>query len=302
MKQLAVILFVFLFLATGQAMATKHKKKKHNDDKDTLKNNVGLYVGINLGAYFGNAHSANFYNGAPENDNNLKYIFDNQYYVRQIIDTLRVDTIQFNYEKDYPKSMRYKPAISIGVYLKYNFINNFGVFLQFNYTKLTAQDVIKLSIDPRLYPTRPDERFYPIWGKEVRSNIDLGVSKMFVFGKRVGLSVDFGINMNNTIVKENKIRIDNPETNQAVELNLVNVYGGNWVPNSGQTGYNVRQGGIGYGLLLGANLQLIFNDYISIDPGVTVYYKKINFPGYDTFRFHYLAFVRLTFKNIGDLF
>lgn len=299
MKRLAIILFVFLFIATGQAFAAKHKKKKHNDDKDTLKTNVGFYVGINLGAYFGNAHTANFYNGAPGNDNNLNYIFGNKYYIQQIIDTLRVDTIQFT---DYPHSMHYKAAIAIGGYIKYNFINNFGVFLQFNYSKLTAQDAFSLTIAPRLYPTFQDIRLYPIWGKEVRSNIDLGVSKMFVFGKRVGLSVDFGINMNNTIVKENKIRIDNPETNQAVELNLVNVYGGNWVPNSGQTGYNVRQGGIGYGLLLGANLQLIFNDYISIDPGVTVYYKKINFPGYDTFRFHYMAFVRLTFKNIGDLF
>ena len=197
--------------------------------------------------------------------------------------------------------MHYKATIGIGVYLKYNFINNFGAFLQFNYAKLIAQDAFSLTIAPRLYPTLQDIRLYPIWGKEVRSNIDLGVSKMFVFGKRVGLSVDFGINMNNTIVKENKIRIDNPETEVAIEIPLMNL-NQQIQPGVGPTNYNVRQGGIGYGLLLGTNLQLLFNDYISVDPGITMYYKKINFPGYDSFRFHYFAFVRLTFKNISDLF
>ena len=75
MKKTAVIFFVFIFLVTGMAFATKHKKKKYTGDKYTIQTNVGLYVGINLGAYFGNAYSANFYDGAPENDNNFKYIF-----------------------------------------------------------------------------------------------------------------------------------------------------------------------------------------------------------------------------------
>ena len=299
MKRLTIILFIFLLFVPAISFAGKHKKK--HTSKDTTETNVGLYFGLNLGAYFGSPTSANFYNGAPGNVNNLDYIFGNQYYLDQIIhQVLLVDTIVLN---DYPRKMHYQPAVAVGGYLKYNFINNFGVFVQFNYAKLKTQDAISLTIDPRSYLTNQDIRLYPIWGSETRSNIDLGVSKMFVFTKRIGLSVDFGVNMNNTIVKENKIRIDNPTTNNAQEFNLVNVYlNQQYQPGTAQTEYSIRQGGVGYGLMLGANLQLIFSDYISIDPGVSVYYKKINFPGYDGFGFHYMAFVRLTFKNILNLF
>lgn len=300
MKRFFAILFSVMLLLPWHAEAGKRTKKKERKEKDTTENNVGVYVGINLGAYFGNAHSAAFYNGAPENENNLNYIFNNQYYCNDIDTLLREP---WEWENDYPRNMHYKPAISIGFYLKYNFINNFGAFLQFNLAKLTAQDAFSLTISPRLYPTFQDIRLYPIWGKEMRYNIDLGVSRMFDFSRRLGLSVDFGINLNNTLVKENKIRIDNPETEAAKEFSIVNVYlNQQYQPGVQLTEYNIRQGGIGYGLFLGTNLRLIFNDYISIDPGVSAFYSKINLKGYNSFRFHYYLFVRMTFKNISDIF
>ena len=265
--------------------------KKPRKGKDT--SDVGLQYGINLLGVFGNKYNANFYNGSESNENKSSIIFNNTNYINQIQDILKDTFVNVTM----PTQMKYTVAIGIGAQIKYHFINGLGIFVQFNFAKLKTENAITLVVGPRYYPTLQKIVAYPIYGSESRYDIDFGITKTFMFQKRLGLAVEAGFNLNNTKVNENKINIE------GTDFNLVNIYlNQTYVPNTQLTAYDIRQGGIGYGGFASASLRLFVNDYISIDPGGSIYYKTVNLPGYKDFKFNYAIFIRLSFRYVADLF
>jgi hypothetical protein len=299
MEQLLKPLFVFslllaLFcmpLAWSQEDTGKEKSKyKADEEEDTL----GRFsYGLNVGFYFPDNHPATFYNGSPVNDNKLDLILRNQYYRKDIEDTLgyKLDSA---HPYDLPSKMRYSAAYTIGFYFRYQLDKSLGIFASFNFVKLEAKDVFLLNLDlPEGYNLDPRYRQFPIWGKEKRVNIDVGISKYFPLAPKTTLFVEGGLNMNNVRVIENKIAINN------TAYSLVNVYGNqSYIPNSQLQQYQVIQGGVGFGMFASSGVRLVFSDYLSLDPGFTFYWKGINLGKYDGFRPNFTAFVRFTFKKL----
>lgn len=291
MKTKFIFCVLVLTFVAFTANASLFYGKKPRKSKDT--SDVGLQYGINLLGVFGNKYNANFYNGDERNENKASYIFKNKYYYDQIKEIIG-DSFELS---ETPSQMKYKVAVGIGAQIKYHFVNGLGIFVQFNYASLTSQDAITIVVAPRDYLTNQDIRLYSIRGSESRYDIDFGVTKTFMFQKRLGLAVEAGFNLNNTKVKENKINIE------GTDFNLVNIYlNQQYSPGVQQTEYNIRQGGLGYGGFASASLRLFVNDYISIDPGGSIYYKTVNLPGYKDFKFNYAIFIRLSFRYVGDLF
>lgn len=284
-----VLVLTFVAFTVDASLFYGKKPRKNKDTSD-----VGLQYGINLLGVFGNKYNANFYNGDERNENKASLIFvNNPSYYRQIYELLH-DTFAL---RETPTQMKYKVAIGIGAQIKYHFVNGLGIFVQFNYASLKSQDAITIVVAPRDYLTNQDIRLYSIRGAESRYDIDFGITKTFMFQKRLGLAVEAGFNLNNTKVKENKINIE------GTDFNLVNVYLNQiYAANTQQTAYDIRQGGIGYGGFASASLRLFVNDYISIDPGGSIYYKTVNLPGYKDFKFNYAIFIRLSFRYVADLF
>ncbi len=260
-------------------------------DDDTLSR---FSYGMNVGFYFPDNHPAAFYNGSPVNENKLDLILKNKYYMAGIDTVLNPYRIDTTHPYDLPSEMKYSPAYSIGFYVRYELSKNLGVFAQFNFVKLTAKDVFLLNMDaPQGYNLDPTYKICDIWGKEKRVNIDIGISKYYNLAPKMVLFYESGLNINNTRVIENKIRIGEQT------FSLVNQYGNqSYVPNSQLTQYEMIQGGVGFGVFATGGVRLIFNDYLSVDPGATFYWKGINLGTYDGFRPNFNFFVRFSFKKL----
>ncbi|MFC2100374.1 hypothetical protein ACFLRZ_00945, partial [Bacteroidota bacterium] len=255
------------------------------------KEKSGLWFGLNIGYYFANKYNAGFYNGDPGNENNINYIFSNKYHYNEIYQAVNAaDTF---FLVDYPSGMKYDPVMNVGFVLSLRNSRNMSFFIQINYAKLQTKDVYSVEVDPATYLTFSDLRLYSIYGTEERTLIDLGMCRHYKLGENIEAAVEGGLNLSSTNVISSKIKIEE------LEYSLVNVYLNQYyVPNTQLTEYNIKQGGIGYGLFLGGSIKFFFTESLSLDPGFYVYFKQINLAGYQKFTFHYNFFLRFTFKDI----
>ncbi|MCX6270392.1 MAG: hypothetical protein NTU44_04070 [Bacteroidetes bacterium] len=248
---------------------------------------------MNVGFYFPDNHPANFYSGAPTNENKLNLIFNNYYYKQENKQKLGyyIDSL---HPYDLPRKKKYNPAYNIGFYVRYALSANLGVFAQFNFTKLTASDIFLMYLDlPQGYSLDARYRQYHIWGTEKRVNIDVGISRYYPMSEKSVFFMESGLNINNTRVVENKVNIE------GTDYSLVNQYGNqSYIPSAGQQQYTNIQGGVGFGVFATGGVRLIFSENISLDPGMTFYWQGINLGTYDGFRPCFNIFVRFTFKNL----
>ncbi len=278
------IFLMALMLAILSPLSFAQENRPYNEKS-------GLWFGFNTGFYFANKYHAGFYNGKPNNVNNLDYILGNKYWYNEIYQLLNAaDTFILD---DYPRNMKYKPAMTLGFYILIRNVKDMGFFVQFNYVKLQANDFFSIEVDPATYLTFPDVRLYGIAGKEERSQIDVGIMKPIYKQDDLEITLEGGLNLTSTNVESHIINIEEQE------YSLVNVYlNQSYVPNTQLTAYDVKQGGIGYGIFAGSTLKLFFNENLTLDPGFMIYYKNINLEGYNAFKFHYNVFVRFTFRNL----
>lgn len=258
-------LFVCLFLvfATGNVFA------QNIFTKEECKNRSGFDYGGIAGIYMASDKSAGFYSGRPENENNVDYVFDNYYWYEEIRKLLNFnDTI---FVREYPEKMGYSPAFSFGLFATYNFNCNTGIYVQFYYVKLRANDVVSFEVDPKEYLTEPDIRLIPIRAVEERNIVDLGITHAFGLSKTARLTLGGGISMNNSLVKEHSLVVESEK------YNLVHVYGNRpYVPGSSQQSYEIRQGGIGFGLFGSVGVRMEFTPSVSIEPGFTTHLMNVN--------------------------
>jgi len=282
------LLFVFsLFLLPVGIMA---QAEDYRDPESCLERRGLEYGGI-AGFYFAGQGTAGFYSGKPENENNVNYILKNQYRYDEIYNLLDVNDTVF--VREYPEKMKYTPAFSFGLFVKYDLNCHTGIYVQFSYARLKAKDVVSFEVDPKEYLTEPDIRLFPIYGVEERNMIDLGFTHAFGDNKVARMLIGGGINMNNTLVKEHILRIEDKP------YSLVNVYGSNpYVPGGTQQAYEMRQGGIGFGIFgtLGARIE--FSPAIALEPGFTFYYKQIAIESGSGFTPHMNFFVKLCFRDL----
>ncbi|MFZ4398551.1 MAG: hypothetical protein ACOYO1_00845 [Bacteroidales bacterium] len=249
----------------------------------------GLVFGINMGMLKANGHSALYYNGSDENENNIKYILSNPYYYNEIKHQLNERNFSLS---SVPTTMSYDASIMVGFYARYNFDNTTGIFIQFNFSKLNTTGQFALSTDSATFTSEPALRYFSVYGMEQRSYIDIGFQKQWFLGKLSNFFVEGGINFTNVLVKKSGIIIND------LDYSLVNIYGNQqYTPNTSMSPYEVRQGGIGLGFFGGAGISLNFNEKVSIEPGFNLYYQSINLSPYDQFRINYDVYIRLILRD-----
>ncbi|MGE5317256.1 MAG: hypothetical protein ACM3ME_04615 [Chloroflexota bacterium] len=259
--------------------------------KEDCKKASGFEYGGLGGIYMASDKSADFYSGKPGNENTVNYLFSNYYWYEEIRQLLNFyDTI---FVREYPEKMGYAPAFSFGLFAKYNFNCNTGIYLQFYYVKLKANDVVSFEVDPKEYLTEPDIRLLPIKGVEERNIVDLGINHAFGMGKMARLTVGGGISMNNSLVKEHSLYVENKK------YNLIQIYGNRpYVPGSSQQAYDIRQGGIGFGLFASAGVRMEFSPAVAIEPGFSLHYMNVNIRENAGYTPEMNFYVRLIFRDI----
>lgn len=267
---------------------TSPKKKKQIETTDTL----GWQYGLNVGFYFANPKSAGFYSGKEGNENEISFILGNQHRYNEIRQLLpQVDTLIL---RELPTRMTYDPALMIGFLTKYQFNENIGFIFQFNYVKLKTTDFFTMEVrHPPTYLTEREIKLFGIVGIEERVNVEFGISSRYPIGERMYYFVETGLNINDSEARENKILIEGRE------FSIVNIYGSqNYVPNTSLQTYEIRQGGIGFGIFLNTGVQFIFNENLSMDPSISLWWKRINLAGYDAYTPHFSLNVRFLFKDL----
>ena len=271
-----------------QKKTQKHGQKEEEEDPNPFPLRR-VEFGLNFGAYFANKYSANFYNGSPGNVNNLKFLMSNIYTYRQIKTALGLSENDFiEIPADgYAMNMHYNVAFSGGLFVRINLNRKNSFFLQANYAKLRAADVVSIKVNPATYLTFDNIMLEPVIGSEGRVMIDLGYQRSFPLKSRINLFVQAGATMCYTQV------IESIFVAEGTEFNLINIYGDNGQqPYNDQT-FTVNQNAFGFGGYLGIGADIPLTDMFGIEPGFFMHYYPTNLSGYTDFKTSFGLYLRI---------
>lgn len=248
-------------------------KKKNSDN--------GFYFGANLGFYFANRHNAAYYSGAGVNsvDSTISLLKAplNYYQIKQALNDYDF------WLAELPSKMNYNPAFLLGVYIKYT-MENSGIIVQFNFSRLKASDVFTLEVDdPNNYSSDPVYKQESIWGTEQRAYIDLGYSYTFSPGSTYRPFIQLGANLTDTKYLDNRINIEGQE------YSITNYY---------YAYHKIEQGGVGFGAFAGGGMNLIFSESISIMPTLNIYYTQAKMGELTKPRFNYTFYISTILNGI----
>lgn len=262
----------------------------------------GLEAGINVGAYFGSKNTANFYNGAGNEDgmNSADKIINNINYLNRINEVLEQNGYRYPleeglYETEYPSDMSYLPSIYAGLTGRYWFNRKVAFTISMNYTRLKSNDnFVIYNTNPDIPPSNRENQYVlgTIAGQEDRVNIDIGLVNSFPVHEKANLILEVGFNLNNTTVVMNKIEI----YGLVLDIKYKGPY--DYVPGGNTPQYNFRQGGIGYGAYATPGFQLNFNENVSVDVVAQFYYSYISLEHYSQWGLQWAPFVRFNFTRL----
>lgn len=288
-----IILFGFLTIAFSSTLVAQILEEEGYG---------GFEAGINVGVYFGNNNTANFYNGMDYGDesNSADRIIDNIYYLNRINKVLDQNGYRYPleegfYETEYPQVMHYSPAIYAGLTGRYWLNRRVAIAVSMNYSRLNARDQFVIyNTNPDIPPSNKENQYVlgTIAGQEDRVNIDLGLVNSFAVHEKMNFIFEVGFNLNNTTVIMNKINI------YGLVLDIQNKGPNDYVPGGNTQQYNIRQGGIGYGAYATPGLQINFNEGVSMDILAQFYYSYIDLEYFSQWGLHWAPYVRFNFTRL----
>ncbi len=296
MKQTLSLLLVLL---VAGAMPLQAQKKKHHSAPTRI---TGLSVSVDAGLLIPNAKQANFYSGRPGNENTISRVLYSEQYGhqiwnslvdRQLISPSAIPSYSAFRIAEYA-DMYYKLTYQIGVGLRYDYDSGWGWKLRFDFSQLTAAGQFLLSSDNGVgIPGRPQYVVCEIFGHEKRILIDLLISKRIPLTQVIDLELSAGVDLNNTKVTENAMRI------AGRTYSILDVWGGR-PPDAGAGAYSyINQGGIGFGGIASVALSYALPS-ASVDFGYTLYYMQTKYLGYndnDCFALQHNIFFRFNINN-----
>ena len=266
----------------------------------------GLAVFVDGGALFSSDIHANFYNGAPSNDNNIQRVLNSEAYGLEIWQNLRNQGYLYdvsNYsgmtisESKYP-IMDFRPTYQIGLGIRYGFKNEWGWMFRVGYARLTALGAFNIdNVIPTSILTNQDRYITcGILGEESRINLDLGLYKLFPLGEKLHLEIACGFNLNNTKVLANEIEVGGKT------YNILNVWGSSELY-AGVGSYDyINQGAIGIGGFASFAVGYALPNVGSIDIGYHCYYNQTHYIDYNDdnpYLFQHSIFLRASIYNFS---
>lgn len=287
------LLIVFLTLFTAYHSGASNNKKFEEENRDTLtittepvKEPLRYSYGINLGGYFANPATANYYNGSGRN--NLEAAITRQHTYNRIRESLGYDFELPGEPHQYlPQNMRYNASMLVGVFGNLHF-NRTSLLVDFNYVSLRLQDQFMLRVltgEPGLIGH--DLRRFNIEGTEERMDIKVGLQQLFPLEDRqVHPYIEAGFNMINTRVKGNRVEI------AGISYSILNLT---------DARYGFRDDGISFGVYGGGGLRMDVGESYAVVLGGLVNYANINLGDYNSFNLHYSIFIRLYLTMGGEL-
>jgi hypothetical protein len=190
-------------------------------EEDTIR---GFSFGLNVGVYFANKKTANFYNGACYDNEFIDVnevrcysieerlgatdnIFFDQTYnevVQQVGNGATGFIVPFD---SYPQNMRYSPGFLVGLHIKYNFNRYSAIVFNLNTMRLRTNDKFSLQFfgGPIPINAQNDVRLFTIQGVEQRFKLNLGYRQGWMMGDRSNFYLQAGGSMLGTQFESNQL-------------------------------------------------------------------------------------------------
>jgi len=281
---LAIYYFISIAEVHGIRLPASNQENRNTTfrllEQEPPEPTLKLVYGINIGAYFANPSTANYYNGSGEHSVEVAL---NRYYNRDRLIS-NVDEIIADFQiGELPENMRYDPKMQIGFFGGLSFSNAFAVIGEFNYTKLTLADKFTLYTDKFTSTSEPYRLLSHIYGTEERIELRLGFQYTLMTTSYVHPYIETGLNITDTKVIENRVNIS------GIEFNIREIR---------TDYYNVRDYGIGFGMYTGIGINMEISENFSFRFGGSVSMSKINLGDNNNIRPLYTIYARLNLHEI----
>jgi len=308
-----LIIAFLLFCSSASVYAQKSDFDDEESRVDVTWRQNGFEFFIGGGAYFGGKQTANYYNGAPENNINLNLILNNPYYWKEgdysVLNILRhkypyIDTATFNPKNGYNRNSKYNVAMDISLGAKYRFKSNWYVELSYSFRRLTCDnrfDFVFPGVPAGNKENPPYSKWQHLIAKEDRHYIDFSVGYIFHKHHIAKPFISIGglftyINVKNfaAFIESNKPNFDlisiakNPNYTLGVPTNPGNDF--------------KYWRGAGYGFSLTIGLKIVAHRTVSLDPvfqlSVASFGNSKYLPNFNTnMCLNYMAGVRLVMND-----
>lgn len=287
-----LVAFVFAPFVS-QAQSTTEEVSVHFSDTSWYDKGFDFYIGA--GMFIGNKFNANYYNGSNLNENNLAYLFSNQYWREEMMQDINdrypyisiSDVIypSVDPEGDYNWETHYQLKTMLALGVRYKIRDGWGIALSYSFSRLTAKSQCVLSATND-YGNMRKLPVMSMVGKEDRSMIDLSAS--YLFSKVhpvVKPFIELGVQFNYAKVKSfDAMLLDQEGKSYGQAHNLLDYYNGQGYYPGAQAYDFISYGGAGFGFSGAIGLKLAVNKYVSLDPtfyctaGRTAIYQMKNSP------------------------
>jgi len=246
-----------------------------------------LDYGLNLGGYFADKSTANYYNGSGDfsktrTQSTLERILNPSftYNYARIRESIGYDFTLHGW----PTDMRYSPAMMIGLYATISLGRAMAFIAESNYSKLKAEDQFTLKL-ARFSSIEGDNiQRYLISGSEERVDIRLGLQYMFMGSSYVNPFLEAGVVATDTKVKAYFARIEQ----QTYSLHMVGT----------SQYYPERDYGIGLGAFGSLGLSMDVSEDFRFSFGYSGHYNRINLGNNEDFGLQHSIFIRLSLSNL----
>jgi hypothetical protein len=307
-KKIILLFCCFLFLFSSSIIRSSAQSQTSFDYEEqpvpgTHWERKGFEFFIGGSVYFASKKTANYYNGAPENDINLNLLLKNKFQWDDIIHNLlrpkyNADTMILR--EDYNSDSRYSVAMDISLGARYRFKPNWYFELIYSFRRVNCGN--KFIFDnPYGIPGNKDNPPYSDWeylsAKEDRHSIDFSVGYIFHKHAVVKPFLSLGAQFNYIRIKEFVAIIEN----KPFDL-MYMARNPNHIPGVQDETYLMDWAGPGYGFLLTAGIKIAFSKLVSLDPvfqlSAASFGNSSRLPGFNTgFCFNYIAGVRLVVND-----
>ncbi len=234
---------------------------------------IQFTYGINLGGYFANNSTANYYNGSGHHS--LELALNRQHNYSRIREALGYDFELHGL----PANMGYSPAAMVGVFGSLLLGRRTALHGEFNFARLRADDFFTIELDKPSFIEGDNVVRYPLSGVEERSDIQIGVQHTSVTeASTIHPFFEVGASLVSTKVKENRARIEGQSYS---------------IRNISDTYYDFRDDGIGFGGYATLGLRMDLGESYALALGAGTRYQSIKLGDYEGFYFNYTLFVRL---------
>lgn len=290
---LGFLSFALAFFLMATPLCAQHKDGRR-----------GLSLSVGVGTLLPSQNQANFYSGAPSNENTILRILHSEAYgpgiwsnlTQQDLITSAVGSYDQLQIAEYP-DMQYRMAIQLSVGIRYDFDNGLGWLLRFDYAKLNAIGAFLISSNNGTGILSNMDQYVncPISGSEKRSTIDFGLGYRFQLPDNQELNFQLGPSMTSVTVLSNDIQVGGPT------YSILDLWGGHSPSPYTQPYPYINQGGIGFGGFAGLSWDYLLPNHDAIGVAYTLHYQRIPLDGYEGYAPQHLVTLRFDIANFSFL-